>query len=40
MSKEYNMLLGINELEILSEPVEEDIYIVDKVVTDQLKFGR
>ena len=32
MSKEYNMLLGINELEILSEPVEEDIYIVDKIL--------
>ena len=26
------MPLGINELEILSEPVEEDIYIVDKIL--------
>ena len=26
------MTLGINELEILSEPVEADIYIVDKIL--------
>ena len=27
-----NMPLGINELEILSEPVEADVYIVDKIL--------